>query len=223
MRILVVEDEKRLNDTICRYLTSEGYTVDPCYDGSDALHYMDGAEYDAVVLDIMLPGMDGISVLRRWRVEGKTVPVLLLTSKGEVSDRIHGLDSGADDYMVKPFSLEELAARLRVMIRRSGQPQADMTLTAGDLALDTKAKVAVRGGVQIKLTAKEYAILEYLMYNKGTVLSRERIEQHIWNYDYEGGSNIVDVYIRGLRKKLSVSDDDAPVIETVRGLGYVIR
>lgn len=223
MRILVVEDEVRLNDMTARYLTGEGYTVDSCYDGKEALLYMDGAEYDAVVLDIMLPGLDGISVLKRWRAEGRHVPVLMLTAKGDVEDRINGLDSGADDYMVKPFSLEELAARLRVMIRRSGQPQVDQMLTAGDLLLDTKAKVARRGSAEIRLTAKEYAILEYLMYNKGTVLSREKIEQHIWNYDYEGGSNIVDVYIRGLRKKLSTDDDQAPVIETVRGLGYVIR
>lgn len=219
----MVEDEKRLNDTVARYLTGEGYTVDPCYDGKDALLYMEGAEYDAVVLDIMLPGLDGISVLRQWRAEGRSVPVLMLTSMGEVSDRINGLDSGADDYMVKPFSLEELAARLRVMIRRSGQPQVDQTLQAGDLILDTKAKVARRGDTEIRLTAKEYSILEYLMYNRGTVLSRERIEQHIWNYDYEGGSNIVDVYVRGLRKKLAVGDDSTSVIETVRGLGYVIR
>ena len=222
MRILIVEDEKRLNDTVAKYLQAEGYTVDSCYDGDDAWFFLTGAEYDAVVLDINLPGTDGLSTLRRLRGEGNLIPVLLLTARGEVQDKIEGLDSGADDYMVKPFSLEELAARIRVMVRRQGQAPAEQDLAAGDLVLDTKAKVAKIGGRDVRLTAKEYAILEYLLYNKGVVLSRDKIEQHIWNYDYEGGSNIVDVYIRTLRKKLAVEGEDS-VIETVRGMGYVIR
>ena len=222
MRILLVEDEKRLNDTVRKYLEDKGYSVDSCYDGGDAYLYITGAEYDAVVLDIMLPGMDGLSLLRKIRGEKNDVPVLLLTARGEISNKVEGLDSGADDYMAKPFSLEELAARLRVMIRRGGAEPTEYVLKAADLEMDTKTHRVSRGQREIKLTAKEYAILEYLLHNKGMVLSREKIEQHIWNYDYEGGSNIIDVYVRTLRKKIKGESEDS-IIETVRGTGYVIR
>lgn len=222
MKILIVEDEVRLCTTTAKYLTKQGYTVDTCHDGLDALDYIEGTEYDAIILDIMLPGLDGISVLKKIRAAGNKTHVLLLTAKSEVSDKVSGLDSGADDYLTKPFSLEELAARVRVLIRRQGEGRADNTLTAGPLTLDMGTKLAYREGREIKLTAKEYSILEYLMHNRGMVLSRDKIEQHIWNYDYEGSSNVIDVYIRNLRMKID-ADFEPKLIETVRGLGYVIR
>lgn len=224
MKILVVEDEKTLCKTIGKHLTAAGYTVDMCFDGSDALYYIEGTEYDAVVLDIMLPGTDGISVLKTIRDRQDLTPVLLLTAKSSIEDKVRGLDCGADDYLTKPFSLEELTARLRVLIRRRGGTggRADNTLKAGTLVLDTATRSAEREGKEIKLTAKEYSILEYLMRNQGVVLSRDKIEQHIWNYDYSGSSNVIDVYIRTLRKKIDAGYDEK-LIQTVRGMGYVIR
>lgn len=222
MKLLIVEDEKRLCQTVAKHLKSEGYTIDTCYDGSDAIDYIDGTEYDAIILDIMLPGIDGITILKKIRSKKLKTPVLLLTAKNTVEDKVTGLDSGADDYLTKPFSLEELSARVRVLIRRSGVERVDNFLNVGPLTLDTDKKVAIRDGNEITLTAKEYAILEYLMHNKEIVLSREKIQQHIWNYDYEGGSNIIDVYIRTLRNKIDAKFDQK-LIQTVRGLGYVIK
>lgn len=222
MKLLIVEDEKRLCQTVAKQLKGEGYTVDVCYNGAEAMDYLGGTEYDAVILDIMLPGLDGISVLKRMRAQKLSTPVLLLTAKTAVEDRVTGLDSGADDYLTKPFSLAELSARIRVMIRRSGVERADNRMTVYPLSLDTEKKTASREGREIPLTAKEYAILEYLIHNKGIVLSREKITNHIWNYDYEGGSNIIDVYIRTLRNKVD-ADFDVKLIQTVRGLGYVIK
>lgn len=222
MKLLIVEDEKRLCQTVAKHLKSDGYTVDTCYDGSDALDYINGTEYDAVILDIMLPGLDGISVLKKIRSRKLKTPVLLLTAKSSIDDKVEGLDSGADDYLTKPFSLEELSARIRVMIRRNGVERVDNTITVGPLTLDTEKKTAVRDGKTITLTAKEYSILEYLMHNQGIVLSRDKIMHHIWNYDYEGSSNIIDVYIRTLRNKID-ADSDQKLIRTVRGIGYVIR
>lgn len=222
MKLLIVEDEKRLCQTIAKHLKSEGYTTDMCHDGSDALDYIYGTEYDAIILDIMLPGLDGISVLKKLRNGKSKTPVLLLTAKNTVEDKVTGLDSGADDYLTKPFSLEELTARIRVMIRRSGVERVDNVIAVGPLSLDTEKKTATRQGKEIVLTAKEYSILEYLMHNKGIVLSRDKIQHHIWNYDYEGSSNIIDVYIRTLRNKVD-ADFDTKLIQTVRGLGYVIK
>lgn len=222
MKLLIVEDEKRLCQTVAKHLKSDGYTVDTCYDGSDALDYINGTEYDAVILDIMLPGLDGISVLKKIRSRKLKTPVLLLTAKSSIDDKVEGLDSGADDYLTKPFSLEELSARIRVMIRRNGVERVDNTITVGPLTLDTEKKTAVRDGKTITLTAKEYSILEYLMHNQGIVLTRDKIMHHIWNYDYEGSSNIIDVYIRTLRNKID-ADSDQKLIRTVRGIGYVIR
>ncbi len=196
--------------------------MDFCHDGKDAFDYMAGTEYDAVILDIMLPGLDGISVLKTMRSQKVKTPVLLLTAKNTIEDKVKGLDSGADDYLTKPFSLEELSARIRVMIRRSGIERVDSQISAGPLTLDTDRKVALREGKEIPLTAKEYAILEYLMHNKGIVLSRDKMMNHIWNYDYEGSSNIIDVYIRTLRNKID-ADFEVKLIQTVRGLGYVIK
>lgn len=222
MKLLIVEDEKRLCQTVAKHLKSQGYATDMCYDGLDALDYIAASEYDAIILDIMLPGLDGISVLKKIRSGKLTTPVLLLTAKSSVEDKVGGLDCGADDYLTKPFSLEELTARIRVMIRRGGVERIDNTISTGSLTLYTDKKIAVRSGREITLTAKEYSILEYLMHNKGIVLSREKIQQHIWNYDYEGGSNIIDVYIRTLRNKID-ADFDHKLIQTVRGLGYVIK
>ncbi|MCI2061833.1 MAG: response regulator transcription factor [Eubacteriaceae bacterium] len=222
MRLLIVEDERQLCENIAAFMRAEGYSSDCCFDGLDAVDFIGSADYDAVVLDIMLPGIDGLSVLKKIRTQQQTVPVLLLTARDTVEDKVTGLDSGADDYMTKPFSLEELAARIRVMIRRSGVEQTDNILRVGTLTLDTRTKIAAREGREIILTAKEYAILEYLMHNKGMILSRDKIEAHIWNYDYEGSSNIVDVYIRALRRKVD-ADFDEKLIQTVRGMGYVIK
>ena len=222
MKLLFVEDEKRLCQTIGKYFEDKGYTVDLCYDGNDALDYIYGTEYDAIILDIMLPGLDGISVLKRIRAKKIKTPVLLLTAKSAVEDKVDGLDNGADDYLTKPFSLEELSARIRVLIRRHGVERVDNTISVGPLTLDTDKKTAFRDGKEISLTAKEYSILEYLMHNKGIVLSREKIQHHIWNYDYEGSSNIIDVYIRSLRNKVD-SGFNTKLIQTVRGIGYVIK
>ncbi len=222
MKLLIVEDEKRLCQTVAKHLKAEGYAVDFCHDGKDAFDYMAGTEYDAVILDIMLPGLDGISVLKTMRSQKVKTPVLLLTAKNTIEDKVKGRDRGADDYLTKPFSLEELSARIRVMIRRSGIERVDSQISAGPLTLDTDRKVALREGKEIPLTAKEYAILEYLMHNKGIVLSRDKMMNHIWNYDYEGSSNIIDVYIRTLRNKID-ADFEVKLIQTVRGLGYVIK
>lgn len=198
--------------------------MDLCFDGDDALFYIEGTEYDAVVLDIMLPGTDGLTILKTIRDKQNLTPVLMLTARSTVEDKVKGLDCGADDYLTKPFSLDELTARLRVLIRRQGGTggRADNTLTVGPLTLDTATRSATRDGKEIKLTAKEYSILEYLMRNQGVVLSRDKIEQHIWNYDYTGSSNVIDVYIRTLRKKID-ADFDVKLIQTVRGMGYVIK
>lgn len=221
MRLLVVEDEPKMNALLAKQLTDAHYTVDSCLDGNDALNYLAGAEYDALVLDIMLPGISGLEILRRIRAAGDATPVLLLTAKDSIEDRVGGLDSGADDYLVKPFALDELLARLRVMLRRRSGSVSDLFRIA-DLEVDCAGHTASRGGQQITLSSREFAILEYLIRNAGIVLSREKISQHIWNYDYEGGSNVVDVYIRYLRKKL---DDgfSKKLIHTVRGAGYVLR
>ena len=221
MRLLVAEDQKDLNDIITKTLTRNHYTVDSCFDGQEALDYLDMAEYDAVILDIMMPKKNGLDVLKSLRASGSAVPVLLLTARDSVSDRVTGLDAGADDYLVKPFAFEELLARIRVMLRKR-EGRAQNRCQAADLTVDLDTRTVMRGNIPITLSSKEFSILEYLITNQGIVLSRDRIEQHIWNYDYEGGSNVVDVYIRYLRKKI---DDgfEPKLIHTVRGAGYVLR
>lgn len=221
MRILLAEDERDLNNIITKKLTADGYSVDACFDGEEALDCLSAADYDAVILDVMMPKADGFEVLRRLRQAGKTVPVLFLTARDSVADRVKGLDGGANDYLVKPFSFDELMARLRAMTRNPFG-MADNTLTVADLTMDCAAHIVRRGGCEIALSAKEYALLEYLMRNRCVVLSREKIENHIWNFEYEGGTNVVDVYIRYLRKKI---DDgfEPKLIHTVRGSGYVLR
>ena len=221
MRILFAEDERDLNDIITKKLTSQGYSVDSVYDGEEAIDILSYTDYDAVILDIMMPKADGFAVLRALRSKGKNTPVLFLTARDSVQDRVAGLDSGANDYLVKPFSVEELLARIRAMTR-TAFGVSDSLRSVGDLTMDTAAKVVKRGGKEIPLSAKEYALLEYLMHNAGIVLSREKIENHIWNFDYEGGTNVVDVYIRYLRKKID-EGYDKKLIHTVRGRGYVLR
>ncbi len=221
MRVLVVEDQKDLNEIISRKLTSEGYSVDSCFDGEEAEDFLRCATYDAIIMDIMMPGKTGIGVLRDLRAAGDKTPVLLLTALGTVDDRVAGLDSGADDYLVKPFDFDELLARVRAMIRR-GSGIADNVIRAGDLTMDIASHTVFRGEEALTLTAKEYSILEYLLQNKGRVLSRDKLSNHIWNYDYDGASNVIDVYVHHLRKKVDGGRENK-LIETVKGVGYIIR
>ena len=221
MRILLAEDEQDLNHIISEKLVSDGYSVDTCFDGREAIDILSYTEYDAVILDVMMPKADGYEVLKSLRNAGKTTPVLFLTAKDSISDRVKGLDSGANDYLVKPFSFEELSSRLRAMMRTSFHT-VNNVLSAADLILDTASHAVRRGNREIALSAKEYELLEYLMYNKGIVLSREKIENHIWNFDYEGGTNVVDVYISYLRKKIDTGYEKK-LIHTIRGKGYVLR
>lgn len=221
MRLLVVEDQKDLNEIIVRKLTNEHYSVDACYTGDDALDFIRCAEYDGIILDIMLPGITGIGVLREMRASGNNTPVLLLTAMGTVEDRVAGLDAGADDYLVKPFDFNELLARVRAIVRRGGE-RAGNVMSSGDLTLDSASRTVSRGGQEIKLTAKEFDILEYLMQNQGRVLSRDKLSNHIWNYDYDGGSNVIDVYMYHLRRKID-KDFDEKKIQTVKGAGYMIK
>ena len=221
MRLLVVEDEKKLNELITKKLKKEYYGVDSCFDGEEAVRYVEGTEYDAIILDIMLPKLDGFEVIKRIREKKNKVPILLLTARDNIDDKVKGLDYGADDYLVKPFIFEELMARIRVLLRRNSG-NADNVITVANLKVDLDAKTVFRDGVLIKLSGREYSILEYLIRNKGKILPRERIEDHIWNYEYEGGTNVIDVYIRYLRKK--IDDSYTPkLIHTIRGLGYVLR
>lgn len=221
MRILIVEDEQDLRQVLVKRLMADHYSVDAVDNGADALYYMSLADYDCVLLDIMIPNINGLEVLRTIRSEDKTIPVLLLTARDAIEDRVIGLDSGADDYLVKPFAFDELLARIRVLTRRQFGSVSNI-LHVEDLMVDCNARTVMRGNKEIELSSKEFAILEYLIRNKGIVLSREKIEQHVWNYDYEGGSNIVDVYIRYLRKKID-SEHELKLIQTVRGSGYVLR
>ena len=221
MRILVVEDEKRLNRIISEALEDEGYSVDSCFNGLDALDYAGGADYDVIILDIMMPKMDGLEVVRRLRAGGNSTPVLFLTARDSVADRVTGLESGGDYYLVKPFDFQELMAVVRVMTRKYTGNRSNV-YTIADLSLDATAKTVTRAGKNIELTAKEFALLEYMLRNKGVVLSREMIENNLWNYDYEGGTNVVDVYVGYLRKKMDTGFDKK-LIHTVWGTGWVLK
>ena len=221
MRLLYAEDEEDLNKVVTKKLTEEGFSVDSCFDGKEAIDNVQFTEYDAAILDIMMPHADGFAVLKELRKLKKNTPVLFLTARDSIEDRVTGLDSGANDYLVKPFSFEELLARIRVLTREK-HGLTENILSIANLSLNLSSHTVTRGGTEINLTSKEYQLLEYLLYNKEKVLSREKIENHIWNYDYEGGTNVIDVYIRYLRKKI---DEGFPtkLIHTVRGAGYVIR
>lgn len=221
MRILLAEDEVDMNRVIARRLSWEGCSVDSCFDGQEALDYLESAEYDAVILDVMMPGVDGFQVVETMRRRGDRTPVLFLTARDALEDKIAGLDIGADDYLVKPFEFGELMARIRALTRRrSGCPTS--VYTCGDLTVDGARHRVTRAGEEIRLAAKEYALLEYLIRNKEIVLSREQIETNLWNYDYAAASNVVDVYIRLLRRKID-EGRAVKLIQTVRGYGYVLR
>lgn len=219
MHVLVVEDEPTIAHYIKRGLEEGGYAVDLAFTGQEGLDWLACEHFDYVVLDIMLPGIDGLEVCRRVRNKGLTVPILMLTARGTVDDRVDGLDSGADDYLVKPFAIKELLARLRALGRRGSEAPRTTELRCGDLVLDTVSQQVYRAERLIKLTAKEYAVLECLLRSPGRVLTRTMIAEHVWSYDAETQSNVVDVYIRNLRRKI---DDpfDIKLIHTVRGSGY---
>jgi two-component system copper resistance phosphate regulon response regulator CusR len=219
MRFLVVEDEQRIADFLKRGLESAGYAVDTAPDGKSAMDMVHGTDYDLIILDMMLPDMDGLRVLERIRNRKTSPPVLILSARGSVDDRVKGLELGADDYLVKPFAFVELLARVRVLLRR-GAPTPER-LQIGDLVLDCIRRRVTRAGEAIELAPKEFSILEYLMRNRGRPLSRTMIVEHVWDMDYDGLTNIVDVYIRHLRSKI---DDKWPVklLHTVRGIGYML-
>jgi len=219
MRILVVEDEKKIADFLQRGLESNGYAVDVANNGQSAVAYVHDTDYDLVILDLMLPDIDGMKVLEKIRARKAGPPVLILSARGAVDDRVKGLELGADDYLTKPFAFVELLARVRALLRR-GQP-APEKLQVGDLMVDTLRRKVTRETETIELAPKEYGILEYMMRNKGRPLSRTMIVEHVWDMDYDGLTNIVDVYIRHLRSKI---DDRFPqkLIQTVRGIGYLI-
>lgn len=220
MRVLVVEDEQKIADFIRKGLSEHGYAVDVAYDGDEAVDWPTVAEFDVIILDVMLPVRDGIEVCSVLRQRGVRTPILMLTAKDAVEDRVRGLDSGADDYLVKPFAFAELLARLRALTRR--QPAVlGAVLQVGDLVLDTATRKVARGATPIDLTAKEYGILEHLMRHPNQVLTRTMIAEHVWNYDFDNASNVIDVHIRNLRRRI---DDPFSIrlIQTVRGAGYRI-
>ena len=221
MRILVVEDEKHLNRIISEAVEDEGYSVDSCYNGLEALEYLECADYDVIILDIMMPKMNGLELVRRLRDRGDSTPVLFLTARDAVADRVEGLESGGDYYLTKPFDFQELMAVVRVMTRKYTGNRSNV-YTIADLSLDSNTRTVTRAGKNIELTAKEFSLLEYMMRNKGVVLSREMIENNLWNYDYEGGTNVVDVYVGYLRKKMDTGFDKK-LIHTVWGTGWVLK
>ncbi|BBF43724.1 DNA-binding response regulator [Lachnospiraceae bacterium KM106-2] len=221
MRLLVVEDERDLNEILTKRLLKANYNVDSCYDGQEALDYIEAGEYDVILLDVMLPEMNGLELVQKIRRERNKTKVLLLTAKDSIEDRVMGLDSGADDYLIKPFAFEELLARIRVMTRRSTN-EATNVYQLADLCVDCEKHVVKRDNTIIRLSSKEFSLLEYLIRNQGVVLSRDKIEQNLWNFDYDGGSNVIDVYIRYLRKKID-EPYELKLIHTIRGVGYVLR
>jgi two-component system OmpR family response regulator len=222
MRILVVEDEHRIAQAIKQGLEQEAYAVDLCFDGEEGLRAASAEDYDVILLDVMMPGMDGIAVCRSLREQGVHTPVLLLTAKDQNQDIVRGLDAGADDYLPKPFSFEVLLARVRALLRRPAGTQPE-SLHAGNLILTPASRQVTRDGQPINLSAKEYGILEYLMRNKGRVVSKNNIISHVWDFDADILPNNVEVFITYLRNKIDKPFQDEPLIKTVRGFGYTIR
>lgn len=221
MKILVVEDEKDLNRVITKHLKKNNYSVDSCFDGEEALDYISYGEYDLIITDIMMPKIDGYGFIKQLRNDKNSTPVIMLTAKDSLDDKILGLDSGADDYIVKPFEFDELLARIRVLMRRN-YGFATNIIQVDDVVLDISKKLVTRSGKSISLTGKEYEVLEYLFKNKMGIISREQILNHVWDYDYEGASNIIDVIIKNIRKKLDVGSKKS-IIHTKRGLGYFVK
>ncbi|HEY8286702.1 MAG TPA: response regulator transcription factor [Chloroflexota bacterium] len=221
MRLLLIEDDRRLSHTLGLSLSEEGYAVDRAYDGVEGQELAEALGYDAIILDLLLPRKDGLEVCRTLRQRRVIAPILILTARDAVADRVRGLDSGADDYLVKPFALHELLARLRALLRRTS-PQKDAMLAAGDLSLDPATRHVARAGRRIVLTTREFTLLEYFLRHQGQVLTRAQIETHLWGYDYEGASNVIDVCVRRLRRKI---DDPfaAKMVETLYGAGYRLR
>jgi DNA-binding response OmpR family regulator len=221
MRVLVVEDEKKTASFVRKALQSEGFAVDVCHNGDDALAAARATPFDGIVLDIMLPGRDGLSVLRQLRECKNATPVLLLSARGEVNERVEGLNSGADDYLPKPFELVELVARVRALTRRGGETKSTV-LHVADLTLDTLTRRAQRGETIIELTVREYRLLEFLMRSAGRLCGRMMILEKVWDYDFDPGTNLVDVYIRRLREKID-ADFEPKLLQTVRGAGYMLK
>ena len=221
MKILVVEDEKDLNRVITKHLKKNNYSVDSCFDGEEALDYISYGEYDLIITDIMMPKIDGYGFIKQLRNGKNSTPVIMLTAKDSLDDKILGLDSGADDYIVKPFEFDELLARIRVLMRRN-YGFATNIIQVDDVVLDISKKQVTRSSESIVLTGKEYEVLEYLFKNKTGIISREQILNHVWDYDYEGVSNIIDVIVKNIRKKLDVGSKK-PIIHTKRGLGYFVK
>ncbi len=221
MRVLVVEDERDLNRLIKKRLKEEGLSVDACYNGEEALDYLASVDYDLLISDIMMPKMDGIELVKRLREMKKDIPFIFLSAKDAVEDRVGGLDAGADDYLIKPFAFEELLARVRVLLRKNANIKTNV-LKVGDLSLNLDTHLVKRGDKEIELSSKEFNLLSYMMLNSGIVLSREKLEEHVWDFDFSGSSNVIDVYIRYLRKKI---DDgfETKLIKTIRGEGYTIK
>ena len=218
MRLLVVEDQLKMRRLLCRALQEAGYAVDAVADGPSALHEATEADYDLILLDVMLPGMDGFEVLRRLRAAERWTPVLILTARDAVSDRVRGLDEGADDYLVKPFAFSELLSRVRAVIRR-GRPVRPSTLTCGPLVLDPASRTTTVGGTDVSLSPREFAVLEMLLHRDGAVVTRTELLDHVWDSSYDGVSNVVDVYVRNLRDKID-RRFGVELIQTVRGAGY---
>lgn len=222
MRILLVEDSKTLRNSLAKALRASGYAVDETGDGAEGLHFAESIRYDGLVLDIMLPGLDGLSLLDRIRRAGNATPVLLLTARDTIDDRVKGLQAGADDYLTKPFALEELLARVQALCRR-GYPQRVPVIQVGDLQVDTAARTVSRAGQSVDLTAREFALLEYLVRSRGQVVSRTEIEEHLYDDQASLMSNAVDSAVCALRRKLQVTPDAPPLIHTRRGQGYVVE
>ena len=221
MRLLIAEDEKYLNKTLNERLTKAGYTVDSCFDGEDALYYIENTQYDGIILDVMMPRINGFEVLRIIRERKILTPALMLTAKDSDEDIINGLDTGANDYLTKPFSFDVLCARIRAMLRVKENITGSV-LEIADLSVDTTTRVVKRGDTVIELSSKEYSVLEYLMRNKGIVVSKEKIEENIWNYEYEGSSDVIKVYIHHLRKKID-DNYEKKLLHTIKNVGYVIK
>ncbi|MCX6892543.1 MAG: response regulator transcription factor [Verrucomicrobia bacterium] len=221
MRVLVVEDEKKTASFIRKALQAEGFAVDLCHNGDDGLAAARTTPFDAIVLDIMLPGRDGLSLLRQLRERRNATPVLLLSARGEVNERVEGLNAGADDYLPKPFVIAELIARVRALGRRGGESKSPV-LRLADLTLDTVTREARRGGAAIELTTREYRLLEFLMRSPGRICGRMAILEKVWDYDFDPGSNLVDVNIMRLREKID-ADFEPKLLHTVRGIGYVMK